>query len=187
MSETWLADFDAWLSRMAGQPLPGGVSAAALAAAMGAALSAKAARLTLARQPLADGEQDMLRATLALAEAQCTTLRRLASDDAQAYRAVLAAGEHAEQGSSWRLAWQKATEVPLQMAEACYSLRDRLSAVDRVCWPPVRVDLQVGGWLLDCGVQAGRQAAECNLRVWADGQQAQEFQHRLDALEAKLD
>lgn len=187
MSETWLADFDAWLARMAGQPLPGGVSAAALAAAMGAALSAKAARLTLARQPLADGERDMLRAVLVLAKDQCTTLRKLASDDERAYRAVLDARERAEHDASWRRAWQMAIEVPLQMAEACYSLRGRLSAVDRVCWPPVRADLRVGVWLLDCGMQAGRQAVEGNLRVWGDGPQAQESQLRLDALEAELD
>ena len=182
-----MADFDAWLSRMARKPLPGGVSAAALAAAMGAALSAKATRLTLDRQSLADGEQDMLRAVLALAEAQCTTLRQLASDDERAYRAVLDAKEYVEQASSWHLAWQRATEVPIQIAEACTSLWERLPAVARVCWPPVRADLKVGSRLLDCGIQAGRQAAESNLRVWGDGPQAREFQLRLDALEAKLD
>jgi len=182
-----MADFDAWLSRMARQPLPGGVAAAALAAAMGAALSAKATRFTLDRQSLADGEQDTLRATLVLAEAQCTVLRRLARDDEQAYRAVLDARAHAEQVSSWRLAWQRATEVPIQIAEACTSLWERLPAVDQVCWPQVRADLQVGSRLLDCGIQAGRQAAECNLHVWGDGPQAREFQLRLDALEAKLD
>jgi len=40
-------EFDAWLERLACKPLPGAVSAAAVASAMGAGLITKACRVTL--------------------------------------------------------------------------------------------------------------------------------------------
>jgi formiminotetrahydrofolate cyclodeaminase len=168
--------------------VPGGVSAAALAAAMGAALCAKVTRLTLARQPLSNFERDVLVVTLSLAEAHCVTLRRLAIADEQAYRTVLHVGGHEGQGSSRSQAWQRATEVPIEIAEACCSLLDRLPALHQVCRPSAHVDLQVGGWLLKCGMRAGLGAAECNLRVWGDTPEAHGLRSRLDALlEVELD
>lgn len=44
-----MIDFDGWLDDAATQPLPGGVAVAATAAALGAALVAKTARLSAQR------------------------------------------------------------------------------------------------------------------------------------------
>jgi formiminotetrahydrofolate cyclodeaminase len=177
-------DFTGWLDRLASQPLPGGVAAAALSAAMGAALTAKVARLTLAQQSLTGAERAMVQDTLDLAGAQQTDLICLASADEQAYRAVL----DAEGAPARRLAWQQATGTPLQVAEACRLLLDRLPELFTVCPPVVQVDLQTGGWLLETGVRSGLRAAKTNLGAWADGTEPPALGSRIDALqEAKLD
>ena len=57
MEKTRDTGLESWLDELAAQSLPGGVSAAALASAMGAALLAKTARVTLGRQTLAPGNR----------------------------------------------------------------------------------------------------------------------------------
>jgi formiminotetrahydrofolate cyclodeaminase len=166
-----------WLVRMATQSLPGGVAAAALTAAMGAALSAKSARLTLVQQSLTDSERGMLESTVDLAQARQDALVRLTIADEQAYRAVLdTKGRSAE-------AWQMATETPIRVAEACASLLDRLPALSNACRRSVRVDLQIGSWLLETGMRSGLQAAESNLRVWEAGAESQALRVRIAALQ----
>lgn len=183
MSEI-LNDFADWLDRLATQPLPGGVASAAIAAAMGAALTYKVARIALAQKSLTAVDRAATQATLDLANAQQAELVRLSSADEQAYRAVLEAAHAPER----RLAWQQATQVPILVAEACRLLLDRLPGLYPVCPPVVYVDLQIGSWLLETGLRAGLEAAETNLRVWAKGTDLAAFRSRIDAVqEAKVD
>jgi len=177
-------DFAGWLDRLATQPLPGGVASAAMAAAMGAALTYKVARIALAEKSLTGSNRAAVQATLDLASAQQAELVRLSSADEQAYRAVL----EAEQAPARRLAWQQATRVPILVSEACRLLLDRLPGLYAVCPPVVYVDLQIGSWLLEMGVRAGLEAAGANLQVWARGTDLPAFRARIDALqEANLD
>ena len=183
MSEI-LNDFADWLERLATEPLPGGVASAAIAAAMGAALTYKVARIALAAKSLPGADRAAVQSILDLAKAQQAQLLRLSSADEQAYRAVLEAGQAPER----HLAWQQATWVPILVAEACRLLLDRLPALYAGCPPVVYVDLQIGDWLLETGVRAGLEAAETNLRVWARGPDLPTFRSRIDALqEAKVD
>jgi len=79
---------DGWIDELAGgSPVPGGGSAAALAGALGAALVAMVARLTIGRKAYPDAQT---RATEILAEADRLRgeLRRLVDEDALAYTAV---------------------------------------------------------------------------------------------------
>jgi formiminotetrahydrofolate cyclodeaminase len=173
---------------MASQPLPGGVSAAAVAAAMGAALAAKVARVTLARGALGKAERAVLEDSLAMAASQQAALLRLAGDDERAYRAVLEAHDLSPGTPLWRQAWQEATEVPIRVAEASALLLDRVPSLTAICRPAVRVDLQVCAWLLALGVRAGLQAAEGNLVAYGNGPEAASFRARIRALqEGKID
>jgi glutamate formiminotransferase/formiminotetrahydrofolate cyclodeaminase len=82
---------DGWLDELAGgAPTPGGGSAAALAGALGAALVAMVARLTIGKKAYAAVEQ-RARAILDEAERLRGELRRLVDEDAAAYAGVSAA------------------------------------------------------------------------------------------------
>jgi formiminotetrahydrofolate cyclodeaminase len=174
-----MIDFEHWLHELSTRPLPGGVAAAAVASAMGAALVAKAARLTLRQQPLAGVG---LQALLDLAAAQQAALLHLAGADERAYRSVLAIRAAGEPSPDQRRAWQEATEVPLRLAEACQSLLDRLPGLLDRCPSALKPDLQVGGWLLEAGRRAGLSAAESNLKAWGAAIEGESLQARVEAL-----
>jgi formiminotetrahydrofolate cyclodeaminase len=164
-----MKDLETWLNELATEPLPGGVAAAAVAAAMGAALIAKAARITLERRGPTGGGQMALEATLEAACAQRAELARLAEADTQAYRAVLDTRSLSAKDPARSQAWQAATEVPLRVAEVCRSLLEDASGLRDSCWPALRTDLESGIWLLEVGVRTGLHAAESNLSVWGEG------------------
>jgi len=132
--------FDALLASLAEDtPVPGGGSAAALAGAMGAALVAMTARLTLGRPryaPVAEEMQEVQARALAWRE----DLLKLAEDDAQAYSAVAQArhmpkdsdDEKEKRALAEQQALMQAAEVPLKVAEACVEVLNlAVSAVSR--------------------------------------------------------
>jgi formiminotetrahydrofolate cyclodeaminase len=179
-------DLEIWLQDMVEQPLPGGVAAAAMAAAMGAALFAKAARVTLARQTLTSAGREMLEAAFDLAQAKTVELMRLASADEPAYQAVLDTRMLAPQASARRQAWRAAAESPIRIAEACRTLLDSLSGVSDLCWQDVCPDLYACGGLLGASVRICVLAAESNLRDGEVGSGARLLQVRIDALREGL-
>jgi formiminotetrahydrofolate cyclodeaminase len=180
-----MQDLHSWLEAMAERPLPGGVAAAAVAAAMGAALVAKTAQITLARIPLSPDFQAELRAVILLAQDLRVEFVRLAAADEQAYRAVLEAHHLTSPAAAWQQAWQAATEVPLCVAETCRHLMDSLSLLQDTCWPAVHTDLEVGGRLLELGLEAGLHATRANLDAWGGEAASQPLRARLDDLVAQ--
>jgi formiminotetrahydrofolate cyclodeaminase len=164
-----------WLDEMADCPLPGAVSAGAVAAAMGAALLAKVARLVQQRQP---GDSEGLRGFCDLAGEQRRELLHLAHADVLAFRQVLDARDRPPA----RQAWQDATDVPLRVAEACLALEDWLPALEPRCPPAVLAELRTGAYLLETGRRSGLLAADTNLRLWAEGAAGGRLRARLDAL-----
>lgn len=177
-----MSDWNAWLSSLDNEPLPGGVAAAAVAAAMGAALMAKAGRVTLRNQVGGRADRIWLEAVLQQARAQRAELMRLAEADQEAYGAVLNALGGTLQEPVRREAWRVATEVPLQVAEVCRRLLDLLPRLLGACWPAVRVDLETGGWLLDTALRASLLAAESNLQAWGGGAEVQPLRARMEAI-----
>jgi formiminotetrahydrofolate cyclodeaminase len=177
-----MQDLEAWLDDMSARPLPGGVAAAAVAAAMGVALIAKALRVTLNRQQLTASEQPVLEETLDLMQAQRVALFRSADADVEAYRAVLDTRSLAASDPARRQAWQSATEVPVAVAEACRLLLDRLPAVVPQCWSGVCVDFEIGSQLLQAGMQAGVLAAEANMSLGGTAIDGGPFRARIEAL-----
>jgi formiminotetrahydrofolate cyclodeaminase len=109
-----------------GAPTPGGGSAAALAGALGAALVAMVARLTIGRKNYADVESEF-RALLPRADALRAELFALMQHDAEAYGRVMAAyqlpketdAEKTARTAAVQHALQGAAETPLRVAVAC--------------------------------------------------------------------
>lgn len=107
-------------------PAPGGGSAAAVAAAMGASLVRMLALLTLGKPKYADHEP-LLRAVAEQAAEEQETLVRLAESDASAYDAVLEAyalpqatdEERAGRTQAIQDGLKQACEVPLEVMEHC--------------------------------------------------------------------
>ena len=177
-----MTDMNTWLNALSNDSLPGAVSAAAVSAAMGAALVAKAARITLHRRQLDDAAQDQVQALWDLAGRQQAALLELAGADEQAYRAVLRTRSLPPSDPARTGAWVRATEVPIRIAEACHALLKPASSLLDTCWPAVCPDPEIGIWLLETGVRAGLAAAEGNLDYCGDGAEAQALQIRIESL-----
>jgi formiminotetrahydrofolate cyclodeaminase len=177
-----MQDLETWLNEMSARPLPGGVAAAAVAAAMGAALIAKALRVTLNRLQFAAPDRAVLEETLYLTRAQQGALFHQADADVEAYRTVLDTCSLAASDPARRRAWQSATEVPVAVAEACRLLLDRLPGVVPQCWSGVCVDFEIGSQLLQAGMRAGILAAEANLSLGGAAVDGGPFRVRIEAL-----
>ena len=167
-------------------PAPGGGSAAALAAALGAALVAMTCRVTAKH---AGGAPSVVRLG-ELAEEADSVRRRLtalANDDARVYSGVIAARrlpvperQRAVQG-----ALERATEVPERLAAES---RNVLALCERIA-PCARnstlSDLGVAATLAQGALRAGALTARTNLDGIADGGFTGETTRRLDALVAE--
>jgi formiminotetrahydrofolate cyclodeaminase len=178
-----MRDFSVWLDDLSRKPLPGAVAAAAVSAAMGAALIAKATRITLRRQELDSGSRDVLQGLLADAGRLQAVLIDLAGEDERAYRAVLEARSLPPSDPARSAAWHQATEIPIRLAETCHALLDSAHPLFDSCWPAVCPDPEIGVWLLETGLRAGLAAAGSNIVFCTDAEKARSLQRRLDALE----
>jgi formiminotetrahydrofolate cyclodeaminase len=175
-----MKEFNAWLKDLSTKSLPGAVAAAALAAAMGAGLVAKAARVTMHRGAVDGATPALLQEVIDLADRQQEALVRFAETDVRAYRAVLEA--RSAPPSVQREAWLQATETPLRIAEVCRLLVECSSQWIDQCWPAICADLNIGLWLLQTGIRAGLEAAESNVGFCGDTPAAESLQMRIDAL-----
>lgn len=114
MTEMSLDEFTRALA--AATPAPGGGAAAAVTAALGASLAAMVGRVAQARGP----EDGALTQLVEAAEELRARLLRLASEDAEAYSAVISArrdqsgGEQAQEARV-RAAWRRAAHVPAEV------------------------------------------------------------------------
>ena len=176
------SDFEAWFARLATKPLPGGVAAAAVAASLGSALVAKVCRLTLGQSSLSDQERDNVKSVLGLAERQGVVMMAVVREDELGYQSVLDTSRSPGSSPERRQAWQRATESPLQLAEGCRDLLERMPSLFEVCLPAASADLKVGCRLLEVGVRAGLEAAESNLSRWQGGSASIPFLSRAERL-----
>jgi formiminotetrahydrofolate cyclodeaminase len=182
MEETRDTGLGSWLDELAAQSLPGGVSAAALASAMGAALLTKTMRVTLGRQALEPDSRGRLDEIAAQASVERVELMGLAEADTRVYRAVLDAQQGTIGSPQQHDAYLAAAEIPVRVAELCHGLLSSASAVRTVCWHSVLTDLDIGRWLLEAGMRAGLAAAESNLSASGESDSRSTLQRRIDAL-----
>ena len=161
-----MREFDAWLVRLACRPLPGAVSAAAVASAMGAGLIAKACRVTLSKEDLSPAGQARMQTALDLAADQSQVFLALAEADEAAYRAFLAEERHGPLSPAQVEARRQAIEVPVRLAEGCRPLLKAVPGLLQICWRTVCPDLEVCVYFLQTGLRTGLLVAEHNLQTW---------------------
>jgi formiminotetrahydrofolate cyclodeaminase len=166
-------------------PAPGGGSAAALAAALGAALVAMTCRVTAKH---AGGAPSVvpLEKLAEEADALRRRLTALANADARVYSDVIAARRLPvpQRGTAVQHALERATEVPERVAAESH---DVLALCERIA-PCARAstlsDLGVAAILANGALRAGALTARTNLAGIADGDFTGETTRRLDALVA---
>lgn len=112
-------------------PAPGGGSVAALSGALGAALVSMVCNLTVGKKKYADVQED-IKALLAQSEALRKELVELLDADVQVYTEVSRAmkmpratdEEKAARTAAMQRALKAATDVPMQVAEACVEVME---------------------------------------------------------------
>lgn len=167
----------------AGSAAPGGGSAAALAGALGAALCAMAARLTLKRLAAPSIRQPMSAAAMD-ADALVNRLMSLADRDAQAYTQVMAAyrlpgdfeDDRRNRSNAIQSALQTATAVPMEtlqaLSDAVHPLQIVLDNGNIHCRDDVGAALR----LLRCAAQSTAANIRANLKLLSGHCPASEIQ-----------
>jgi len=155
---------DAFTSRLASSdPVPGGGSASAVAAALGANLVTMVASLTTGRPKYVDHEP-MLAWAMEAGRRLSETFLSIADEDAEAYGGFSAAlkmpresdAEIAARTDAMRTAARGASEVPLRCLEACLDLVGAAEALAGRSNPNAASDVDVAALL---GEAAARGAA----------------------------
>jgi formiminotetrahydrofolate cyclodeaminase len=131
--------------------VPGGGSAAALAAAMGAALVSMVAKLSV-RKAKADEDREALLSLVPQFDQLAARLLELSQDDIDAYRAVIDARKSGAPGEALARAYERAAEVPLEAATAVARGLSLLPEVSKRAWEMTASDLAVGSELLETGL-----------------------------------
>lgn len=132
-------------------PAPGAGSVSALAVALAAGLAAMAARFSERHWP--DADRSAARAVELQARAAA-----LASADARAYEAVLAA-----RGEDVRVALEQAAAVPLELAELAAEVAALAADAAEHGNPNLRGDAAAGALLAEAGARAAANLVAINL------------------------
>jgi methenyltetrahydrofolate cyclohydrolase len=130
--------------------VPGGGSAAALGAAMGAALISMVAKLS-ARKAKTDANREALTDLVPQFDQLAARLLELSQDDIEAYRAVIDARKSGAPDAVMGTAYERAADVPLQAATAAARGLALLPEVSKRAWEMTASDLAVGSELLETG------------------------------------
>ena len=130
--------------------VPGGGSAAALAAALGAALLSMVAKLSAKKAKLNE-DRAVLEGLVPELDQLAARLLQLSQDDVDAYRAVIDARKSGAQGDALAHAYGRAADVPLQVATAAARGLALLPEVSKRAWEMTASDLAVGSELLETG------------------------------------
>jgi formiminotetrahydrofolate cyclodeaminase len=151
-------------------PTPGGGTAAALAAAMGAALAEMVAALTLSKEKYA-ASHDAVRPIAGAARRARQEFLWLAREDSEAYDAVVAARALPKETDSERSARVRrmaesnrlAAEVPMRTARAAVRLLATMPELAAKGNPNAVSDAGVAALFLDAATQAALLNVEINL------------------------
>jgi formiminotetrahydrofolate cyclodeaminase len=130
--------------------VPGGGSAAALAAAMGAALVSMVAKLS-AKKAKVNEDRVVLEGMVSELDQLASRLLQLSQDDVDAYRAVIDARKSGAQGEALGRAYERAADVPLAAATAAARGLALVPEVSKRAWEMTASDLAVGSELLETG------------------------------------
>lgn len=142
--------------------VPGGGSAAALAAAMGAALVSMVAKLS-ARKAKTEEDREILTKLVPGFDQLASRLRELSQEDIDAYRAVIDARKSGATPPALARAYQRAAEVPLEVATVASRAIAMLPEVSRRAWEMTASDLAVGSELMQTGLSGALGNVAINL------------------------
>jgi len=160
-------------------PTPAGGSIAALVGAFAASLGVMGARLSQ--------QSDSAIRLLELSR----QLHRLVQDDTTAYSGLSDAYKipkpHPDRPRAIAMALQRATEVPLEIAEAACEVGRYLHALRETVKPAVRSDLTVGFTMAVAAAQSGLSTANTNMDSLINHELTKLFQARMVKATANLD
>jgi formiminotetrahydrofolate cyclodeaminase/predicted GIY-YIG superfamily endonuclease len=190
MSELVDLKVQAFLDELASaSPTPGGGSASALAAAMGAAMVTMACNLTIGREQFKAVEEE-LRGVRDHAEALRKALTTAVDADTAAYSAVSAAyklpkstdAEKTARSAAIQEALHGATEVPLLVARAASELLPLVRIAQEKANPNVASDARVAELLAEAGRAGAIANVEINLGSLKDAEYVQHVRMELDGM-----
>jgi len=182
---------DSFLDALAsGTPTPGGGSAAAYSAAMGAGLAAMVARLTVNKKKYKDIEEEMF-AVIESADGLRADLTAMVDKDAQAYLEVMAAfklpkGSEEEQAARAKAVQQAtlgAAEVPLDTARKAVEVMRLALTVASKGNPNAVTDGATAASLAQASLSAAGMNVRINLTTLEDKQTAGKMLQELDSLD----
>lgn len=158
-------------------PTPGGGSASALAAAVGASLLLMVARMSKTRTSADVDRAPLDRAATALAPL-ATVLRGLIDRDTAAYDDVVAAyrmpkatdEEKSQRKEAIQRAMRGAVDAPLAVMRACRDALAHAPTVEAHGNPNAASDVAVGKELLEAGLNGARANVEINLPGLTDAE-----------------
>jgi formiminotetrahydrofolate cyclodeaminase len=173
-------------------PTPGGGSASALAAALGASLGMMVAALPKTRSNAPEDREHLRRSHDALHGLR-DTLTRLIDEDSAAYDAVVAAyrlpKETDEQKTARKEQIQnallRATEVPLDVMRASIAALETMQEVARYAHQAAGSDVGVALALLNTGAHGGALNVRINLEGLANRAKAEELAKEASDLERR--
>ncbi|NJL17426.1 MAG: glutamate formimidoyltransferase [Nitrospira sp.] len=161
------------------KPTPAGGSVAALVGALAASLGVMGARLSQ--------QSD---STIRLLELS-RQLHRLIQEDSDAYNTLRDAYNipktHPDRSRIVSVALQRATEVPLEIAEAACEVGRYFDALRETVKPAVRSDLTVGFTMAIAAAQSGLSTANANINSHINHDLTHLFQARIAKATANLD
>ncbi len=184
-----------FLDELAGSSsTPGGGAASGLAGAMGAALVAMVANLTVGRKKYAGVEEEMRR-LLTEAEAARAELTKLADLDAEVFNRVMEAyrmpkgteAERAERAQAIQAALKDATQVPLRVAEQAVRVLALAQQAAEKGNVNVISDAGAGAVLADAALETAALNVAINLALIEDETFVREARRRLEACRAERD
>lgn len=187
----------AFLERLgSSDPVPGGGSAAALAAAMGAALVAMVAELTIGRPAYAEHEETIRKLRFDALDRR-TELLELAQEDADAYDIVVRArhlpkdseAERAARSAALEAAMLDAARIPLRAAVVASEVLDLAERIAPIGNRNAASDAGVAALLAAAGLRGALLNVRINLPYLAENEPMKESAlveiARLEALAAK--
>ncbi|MEA2636249.1 MAG: methenyltetrahydrofolate cyclohydrolase [Chloroflexota bacterium] len=142
--------------------VPGGGSAAALAAAMGAALVSMVAKLSAKKSKTVEDREALTRLVPEL-DRLAARLLELSQEDIDAYRVVIEARKSGAMAEALARAYEQAAEVPLETATVTSRAIALLPEVSRRAWEMTASDLAVGSELLQTGLSGALGNVAINL------------------------
>lgn len=185
---------DEFTRRLAdGNPTPGGGSAAAMAGAMGASLTAMFCTLTAGKKKYAEVKEEM-EGVAQFCSLRRSVLTELVDKDSAAYEMVLAANRRPKDTDEEKElrrqavdeATLEATKVPLETASHCVAVLERIPPLAAKGNPNALSDLKVGMELLYTAFSGAKANVEINL-PWLSESAGKDIRTELAELVTRAD